>query len=354
MMKRDTAFARSLLRWHTEENDRALPWKSEKDPYKIWLSEIILQQTRAEQGLPYYLRFVAQYPTVTDLAHAPEDEVFRLWQGLGYYARCRNLLHTAREIATRYKGKFPDRYEDIIALKGVGEYTAAAIASFAYGLPYPVIDGNVYRVLSRYFAEPTPVNIPEGKKIFTALADAVFDAAHPAAYNQAIMDFGAVVCKPKQPLCATCCLSDRCKAYQQGTVADLPVKLQKIKVKERSLNYWVLVWDGKVYLQQRTAKDVWQHLYEFYLVEGAMPESLQRLLNDEPYLVQRQEQIVHTRQRLTHQLISSTFSVLHLSAVPDYFTPGGIWVPVKEMDKFSFPKTIVSFLEEKPYFYLLN
>lgn len=353
-MKTVSAFAKALLHWHTESNDRSLPWKEEKDPYKIWLSEIILQQTRAEQGLPYYLRFIAQYPTITDLAKAPEDEVFRLWQGLGYYARCRNLLHTAREIAERYNGRFPDQYDDIIALKGVGAYTAAAIASFAYGLPYPVIDGNVYRVLSRYFSEPTPVNTPEGKKIFTELADAVFDAKHPAAYNQAIMDFGAVVCKPKQPLCAECCLSAQCKAYNNGTVAELPVKLQKIKVKERWLNYWVLVCADKVYVQQRTARDVWQSLYEFFLAEDRMPEHLHRLLNDTQYVSSKQEQVLQTKQRLTHQLIHSTFSVVHLNAIPDYFTADGSWVSYTELDNYSFPKTIVSFLEEKPYFYLLN
>lgn len=344
-MKTPSVFAKSLLRWHEECNDRSLPWKDEKDPYKIWLSEIILQQTRAEQGMPYYLRFIEQYPTVSDLATAPEDEVFRLWQGLGYYARCRNLLHTAREIVSRYEGIFPQRYEDIRALKGIGEYTAAAIASFAYGMSYPVIDGNVYRVLSRYFAEPTPVNTPEGKKIFTALAQEVFAPEQPAAYNQAIMDLGAVVCKPKQPLCTECYLADHCKAYQQGTVATLPVKLQKIKVKERQLQYWVLIHEDKVYLQQRLAKDVWQHLYEFYCVEGAMPEDFKQLQQDKKMIRSCRENVCTTRQRLTHQLIHSTFSVMYLKSVPGYLKTEGLWVPLKDIHRYSFPKTIVSFWE---------
>lgn len=345
-----SVFAQLLLRWHTADNTRSLPWKQEKDPYKIWLSEIILQQTRAEQGLPYYLRFIEKYPSVYELAAAPEDEVFRLWQGLGYYARCRNLLHTAREIVSRWGGEFPKTYEDLLSLKGVGAYTAAAIASFAYGLAHPVIDGNVYRVLARYFAEPVPVNTTEGKAVFTALAEQVFDPAHPAAYNQAIMDLGAVVCKPKQPLCTQCYLSAHCKAYISGQVDQFPIKLQKIKVKERHFFYWVFQHEGKVYIRQRLQKDVWQNLYEFWLAEEPDPEPVRQILADAENIEAYQPDVFRHKQRLTHQLIHSSFSIVSLKRIPEALQDAGIWVSKADVDKYSFPKTLVSFLEEKPYF----
>ncbi len=196
-------FRKALLKWHMEDNNRILPWKQERDPYKIWLSEIILQQTRAAQGLPYYLRFAAEYPTIHDLAAAEDEAVFRLWQGLGYYNRCRNLLHTARYIAGKRNGHFPDDYHEIRQLKGIGSYTAAAIASFAFHQPYAVVDGNVLRVLSRFGGIDTPVDTPEGKKVFQVLAQELLDKEHNAAYNQAIMDFGASVCTPAIPKCVS-------------------------------------------------------------------------------------------------------------------------------------------------------
>ncbi|RQO30033.1 A/G-specific adenine glycosylase [Taibaiella sp. KBW10] len=345
-----SVFAQSLLQWHSESNSRILPWKEEKDPYKIWLSEIILQQTRAEQGLPYYVKFISKYPTVFDLAAAPEGEVFKLWQGLGYYARCRNLLFTARAIVAQWQGVFPQTYTELLTLKGVGEYTAAAIASFAYDLPHPVIDGNVYRVLSRYFAEPTPINTPEGKKVFTALANKVFDAQHPAAYNQAIMDLGAVVCKPKQALCNLCYLSDHCKAFNTDQVDQYPLKLQKIKVKERFFSYYVFLHKDQVYIQQRTHKDVWQDLYEFWLSEGPAPAALSSLLADEQFVLEYRQNIFHYKQRLTHQLIRSDFSLVRLKRIPALLKGPGIWINKSEIHDYSFPKTIVSFLEEIPYF----
>ncbi len=301
------------MKWHFEENDRQLPWKNEKDPYKIWLSEIILQQTRAEQGLPYYERFIEQYPRVQQLADAPEAEVFRLWQGLGYYNRCRNLIAAAQTVSRDYQGRFPDKYEAILALKGVGGYTAAAIASFAFGLPYAVLDGNVYRVLARYFGIATETDSSSGKKQFQELAQSLLDREQPAAFNQAIMDFGASVCKPKGADCVSCILSPECLAFKQGMVQLLPVKGKKIKVSERYFHYFVLQVGEEVYLQQRREKDIWQDLFEFYLVESNRPV-LQR--GDLPAVAgipaALPAPVFSSRQRLTHQLIISDFYLFPL------------------------------------------
>ncbi len=343
-------FREQLLRWHFEENDRELPWKNEKDPYKIWLSEIILQQTRAEQGRPYYESFTRQYPDVRLLAAAPEDEVFRLWQGLGYYNRCRNLLAAARTISNDYKGKFPDTYEDILSLKGVGHYTAAAIASFAFGLPYAVLDGNVYRVLSRYFGDAIPIDSTEGKVHFQDLASLLLDKEQPAAYNQAIMDFGASVCSPKAPACATCMLAPKCVAYKKELTGLLPVKGKKLKVKERHLYYFVLEYGEKVYLQQRTGKDIWQNLYEFFLIE---PQQDYRDTDSwtalQPYISEAGASVFSNRQRLTHQLIISDFHQVKLKAKPRHLGQG-IWVNKHDIKKYAFPKTILSFFNRKKYF----
>src|SRR5690606_265290 len=260
-------FTRRLMHWHATHNDRSLPWKEEKDPYKIWLSEIILQQTRAQQGLPYYIKFTEAYPKVKDLATAAEEEVFRLWQGLGYYNRCRNMLATARYIHTELGGKFPRSFEEIQNLKGVGAYTAAAIASFAYGLPHAVVDGNVYRVLSRYFGIDKPIDSTAGKKEFTKLADALLDKTGSAGYNQAIMDLGATVCKPASPDCDGCPLAEKCFARANGLIADLPVKSKKLTIKTRHFHYILFLHDGHLWIRKRTEKDIWQNLHEPFLIE---------------------------------------------------------------------------------------
>lgn len=343
-------FTENLLQWHFEENDRELPWKQERDPYKIWLSEIILQQTRAEQGRPYYERFISHYPDVHQLADAPPDEVFRLWQGLGYYNRCRNLLAAAQTISREYAGRFPRTYAEILALKGVGHYTAAAIASFAFGLPYAVLDGNVYRVLSRFFGIDTPIDSTAGKAQFQELATAAMDKERPAAFNQAIMDFGASVCSPKAPACATCPLAPRCTARQRDMVALLPVKSKRINVRERHFHYFVLEAGDEVYIQQRNTKDIWQHLYEFYLIESEEDHrdtpAWQQL---QPYILQGGESEFSNRQRLTHQLVISDFHRLSLKARPTFLT-GGIWVRKDYIKKYAFPKTILSFFNRKGYF----
>jgi len=220
-------FSALLLRWHLDDNKRQMPWKGERDAYKVWLSEIILQQTRVEQGRAYYERFIKKYPSIKLLAEAKDEEVFKLWEGLGYYTRCRNLLHTARLIATKYNGKFPERYEEIVALKGIGDYTAAAIASFCFDLPYAVVDGNVLRVLSRVFGDKTPVDTNEGKKNFAELANKLLDKSQPGLFNQAIMDFGATICKPAIPTCPLCCLNAICTAYKKRNCKYIACKRKK-------------------------------------------------------------------------------------------------------------------------------
>lgn len=343
-------FTAQLLKWHFEENRRELPWKNEQDPYKIWLSEIILQQTRAEQGRPYYESFVRNYPNVHQLAQAPEDEVFRLWQGLGYYNRCRNLLSAARTISLEHEGRFPDTYEAILSLKGVGSYTASAIASFAYNLPHAVLDGNVYRVLSRYFAIDQPTDTPDSKKLFQQLADQLLDSEQPAAFNQAIMDFGSSVCKPKAPLCNVCTLAPQCVAFKKDMVDLLPLKKKKLVIKERHLHYFILRNGDEVYIQQRLQKDIWQSLYEFFLVETAGNYKVDPLWKHIcEHISETAESAFSSKQRLTHQLIISTFHILNLRSKPSSLTDG-IWVKKDSLKNYAFPKTILSFLNRKKYF----
>ena len=260
-------FAPLLLKWYAK-NKRALPWRDIGDPYRIWISEIILQQTRVAQGYDYFVHFIKQFPDVKTLAAAPEDKVLKLWQGLGYYSRARNL-HTA---AKSMGGVFPRTYEQVRALKGVGDYTAAAICSFAYNMPYAVVDGNVYRVLSRVFGVDTPIDSPEGKKQFSALAQKLLDKKNPGDYNQAIMDFGAMCCTPQAPQCGICPMKKFCVAYQKGLQDSLPVKAQKTKVSARYFHY-IYVEQGKfTWLHKRGAGDVWQNLYEPPLVETPTKE----------------------------------------------------------------------------------
>jgi A/G-specific adenine glycosylase len=343
-------FTTQLLKWNTIDNDRELPWKNEQDPYKIWLSEIILQQTRAEQGRPYYEKFIHNYPDIKQLAAAPDDEVFRLWQGLGYYNRCRNLLAAARAVTADYDGRFPKTYETILALKGIGPYTAAAIASFAFQLPYAVLDGNVFRVLSRYFGIDTPIDSTDGKVQFQELADDLMDKEQPAAFNQAIMDFGASVCTPKLPRCGECPLSKNCIALKQEMIALLPVKSKKLMVKERAFHYLVLTTEDEIYLQQRNQKDIWQGLYEFFLIETAgdyqSTATWESLL---PFVKDRVDSDFENRQKLTHQLIKSTFHLIRLHTKPDSLLQG-IWVKKDLLKNYPFPKTILSFLNRKKYF----
>lgn len=258
-------FSSKLIDWY-RENGRDLPWRRTTDPYLIWISEIILQQTRVAQGYDYYRRFVARFPDVYALAAAHEDEVMKYWQGLGYYSRARNLHAAAKGMAEA--GGFPTTYEGVRALKGVGEYTAAAICSFAYGMPCAVVDGNVYRVLSRWLGIDTPIDSTEGKKLFARAADELLDRGHPALYNQAIMDFGALLCTPASPGCMFCPLNDSCVARQKGLAASLPVKQHKTKVTNRYFNYIYVRMGAHTFIHKRSGDDIWKNLYELPLIEA--------------------------------------------------------------------------------------
>lgn len=347
-------FTKHLLKWHFEENVRKMPWKGEKDPYKIWLSEIILQQTRVEQGLAYYNKFIHTYPSIHQLADASEEEVFKLWEGLGYYSRCKNLIATAILISTRFNGIFPNTYEEIKALKGIGPYTAAAVASFAYNLPYAVVDGNVVRCLSRYFGIFTPVDNPKGKKIFSHLADNLLDKEQPALYNQAIMDFGAVICKPKMPLCPICVQRHECYAYQHNVISRLPVKEKSLEKKIRWFYYFIFTYNGLVFIRKRSTKDIWENLYEFVLKENDrplplhQPSSVQALvanvLGNEHFKIQQVS--AEYRQQLTHQTINGQFITATILS-PSKYLNGYKTVGLNEMHKYPFPKFITTFLLEK-------
>lgn len=351
---KDAAFFReTLLKWE-EGRKRPLPWKESKNPYYIWLSEVILQQTRVEQGLPYYNKFIKKYPKIEDLANAPEDELFKLWEGLGYYSRARNLHASAKIVATTYQGIFPNNYEEIRALKGVGDYTAAAIASFAYDLPHAVIDGNVYRVLSRLFGIDTPIDSPTGKKAFKTLADNLLDQTQPARYNQAIMDFGATHCTYTAPKCAECPFVRECLALKDGRTKELPVKSKKITKKDRFFYYLIINTGKQVILHKRTDKDIWASLHDFPLiemektVEGDLMPTLEATEIWKDWFENQEVQLLSISkkhlQTLTHQKIQAFFVELAVSdkffvEKQDYFT-----IERKKIKKFAFPKVIGDYL----------
>ncbi|HMH33523.1 MAG TPA: A/G-specific adenine glycosylase [Puia sp.] len=348
-----TDFTKKLLAWDKRQNTRLMPWKNEKDPYRVWLSEIILQQTRVEQGWTYYEKFIKTFPTVLDLARAPEKKVFKLWEGLGYYSRCRNLIETAKKIAKDHKGKFPSSYEEISELKGIGPYTAAAIASFAFNLPYPVLDGNVHRVLARYFGISTALNTATEKKFYTSLALTLIDKRQPGIFNQALMDFGAVVCKPRQPGCTACVQSADCMAFQNGWVDLLPVKKKKLQRKERWFCYLVIeTKKGEVYIRRRNQKDIWEDLYEFVLWERdtpfneqsiEVPAILHGLLGKYAFTVTGISKTY--KQQLTHQTIHGQFIGVRVEqpvpSLKDYQL-----VKRKQLSQFPFPRLIATYLRE--------
>lgn len=262
-----------LINWY-QDHQRDLPWRQTTDPYKIWLSEIILQQTRVDQGIAYYYQFLKKFPKIEDLAKAEEQTVLRLWQGLGYYSRARNLHKTAQAIVKDYQGAFPVDYDLLIKLKGIGDYTAAAIASHAFGLPYAVVDGNVYRFLARYFLIEEPIDTGKGQKHFKKLANDILDKQNPGLNNQAIMEFGALQCKPKNPNCSICPFVETCQAFAKNKIAVLPVKKGKIKVRNRYFNYFIIQDSSrKIILKQRTEKDVWHNLYDFPMLEKELSET---------------------------------------------------------------------------------
>lgn len=329
-----------------------MPWKGEKDPYRIWLSEIILQQTRVEQGWDYYTRFLSHFPTIMQLAAAPEERVYKLWEGLGYYSRCRNLIATARYIARERKGEFPSVYEDILVLKGVGPYTAAAIASFAFNLPHAVVDGNVFRVLARVFGVSINTDTTEGKKYFTALANRLLDTRAPGEYNQAIMDFGAVVCKPASPLCGECPFRRTCKAYLQDKVDEWPVRNKKAGIKKRWFDYLVIESGGRFLLRKRTGKDIWANLYEFPLLEGnrLSPKAVLKRAEEEGWLVPGKYTLRMVsewkEQALSHQKIHARFFEIDPGPNPGKIK-GYQWVARKKADELAFPRLIAKYWTDR-------
>ncbi|WP_366186524.1 A/G-specific adenine glycosylase [Flavobacterium ovatum] len=299
-------FHNLLISWYLQ-NKRDLPWRKTTNPYYIWLSEIMLQQTRVAQGMPYFSSFTTTFPTVFDLAKANEEQVLKLWQGLGYYSRARNLHKTAQYIAYDLNGKFPNNYNDLLKLKGVGEYTAAAIASFAYNEVVPVVDGNVFRVLSRYFDIETDITQASAKKEFTSLAAELIPQDNPAIFNQAIMEFGALQCVPKNPNCNNCIFNNSCLALQKKKVASLPVKSKKLKIRNRYFNY-IVVEDEKNHtiIQKRTQKGIWHNLYEFPLIETEKEEGFEYISNKITKELFEQNSIVsileHNEKSIIHKL----------------------------------------------------
>ena len=353
-----SVFAKSLLRWYPL-NKRDLPWRNTKDPYIIWLSEIILQQTRVAQGMPYFERFLSSYPTVRDLAAAPIEEVMRLWQGLGYYSRARNLHACAQDIVYSRGGRFPASYKELLKLKGVGNYTAAAIASFAFGEKVAVVDGNVFRVLSRYFGVATDIGSTQGKKAFTQLANEVIPDTATDEYNQAIMEFGALQCVPRNPVCEDCPLAAGCFAYRQDMVAHLPVKEKKVKVSQRAFLYFHVHCGGEVLVKQRGPNDIWQGLVDFPLEELASLDGLNLSLS--PLLAELQvfkptiefDPEKNYKHILTHQKIFSNFVKLDIAddqkhLVKKWADRKG-YFPVNEhqLEKLGKPNLIVKYLMDQ-------
>ena len=327
------SFSAVIIRWFREYG-RDLPWRETKDPYAIWLSEIILQQTRIAQGWEYWERFMKTYPKVEDLAAASEDDVLKLWQGLGYYSRARNLHAAAKQIVAL--GRFPDILEGIKALKGVGDYTAAAIGSFAFDIPAAVVDGNVYRVLSRYFGIDTPINSTQGKKEFAALAQSLLPASDAASYNQGMMDFGAIQCTPQSPKCLVCPLAETCEALRTGRVEELPVKNKTLKVKTRHLSYIYIRCKGDVAIHRRGEGDIWQGLWEPYNASDAL--QLPAFVHN-PLLLAKDVKHV-----LTHRILLADFCLQETETRPllpdDY-----IWVKEDEIEQYGVPRLIEILLE---------
>ena len=308
----------TLINWYAE-NRRDLPWRHDPTPYQVWLSEVILQQTRVNQGMEYYLRFIEKWPTVTDLANASEEEVLKMWQGLGYYSRARNLHKCARQILEQYGGQFPTDFEQLKKLQGIGAYTAAAIASIAFNLPHAVVDGNVYRVLSRLYDIDTPININEGQKLYAQFADELLNREQPSLHNQALMEFGALHCTPKNPNCLLCPLQAQCMAFAHQTVMQRPVKLQKVKVTTRYFNYLVIRIKGSIYLHKRSGNDIWRNLYDFPCIESEQPmsveeviasEQFQQLIENKPFTIVKVSPVF--THKLTHRTILAQFIEIKL------------------------------------------
>ena len=353
-------FSQTIIRWYNK-NKRDLPWRHTKDPYKIWLSEIILQQTRVQQGLPYYIAFIKKFPTIHHLSKAKENVVMKTWQGLGYYSRARNLHHTAKFISKNLKGKFPGEYDEIKKLKGVGDYTAGAIASFAFNKPHPVVDGNVFRVLSRFFGIKTPIDSTKGKKEFTREAEFLLDKKNPGLFNQAIMEFGALQCVPQNPDCEKCLLKQSCNALSKNLVDVLPIKSKKRKIRNRYFNYLIFRKNGKILIKKRTANDIWKNLYDFPMIETIREvkqfpifhhsiisryrsrKGIWEYGNDGKKIICK----VSLKHILSHQIIFARFWETGDSQYPK--NKNITYVGKNQLNKFAFPRLIERYFEENGY-----
>jgi A/G-specific adenine glycosylase len=345
-------FSKKIIAWY-EENKRSLPWRQTRDPYKIWLSEVILQQTRIAQGLPYYLSFVESFPTVKSLARAPEDNVLRLWQGLGYYSRARNLHACAKKIDKEYHGKFPDSFEELKKLPGIGDYTAAAIASIAFQIPVAVVDGNVFRILARVFGIEEEITSNKGKTVFKAKANSLIRTDQPDVFNQATMEFGALHCTPKNPKCQSCIFTKDCVANKHEMQSILPVKASKQKVKKRYLNYIVIKQKEKLLMRKRGVGDIWNGLYDFLLIETKKPVKASGLGEYKKEINLTLDSVVaHYKHVLSHQqliiqFIAATIPAIQLKALKK--KEGLTFYSKKEVEKLPKPIVINRFLKDSGF-----
>ena len=339
-----------LIKWF-KQNKRDLPWRNTTDPYKVWLSEIILQQTRVAQGMPYYLSFVKTFPTIFDLAKAPEQKVLKLWQGLGYYSRARNLHTAAKEVVKNYKGIFPSEFDELKKLKGVGDYTAAAISSFCFNKPQAVVDGNVYRVLARLFAIETPINSTEGKKQFALLAQELVDKKKAGAYNQAIMEFGALYCTPHKPNCEVCIFYDTCLSGPVGKALNYPIKIANKKVTIRYFEYFIILDKGGTYTQQRTESDIWKNLHQFPLLEyaekpinaGVLEQLKKEILKTKANNFEIIKQTGYKKHQLSHQTIYARFTYVNTKK---FVNPKYKQTSLKQLKKLPFPILLANEISE--------
>ncbi len=338
-----------IVNWYLH-HQRDLPWRHTSDAYVIWLSEVILQQTRVDQGLPYFERFLKEFPEVKDFAEASEEQILKLWQGLGYYSRGRNMLVTARQVMEQHGGVFPEAYESLIRLKGIGPYTAAAIASFSSNAAHAVLDGNVFRVLARCFGLSEPINSTSGQKLFAELANELLKGQEPSLYNQAIMEFGALQCKPHRPDCGICPIRLHCVAFSTGKVAELPVKLKKTKVRSRWFNYFVGVKEGAILIRQRGRGDVWEQLYDFPLIEYSGPitkedpdfrKALSQLFGSSASITP----LMNRKHLLSHQIIYVQFFALDNYIVNFNLHAEIKSVTIKDFKDLPHPKVIADFIE---------
>lgn len=343
------SFAEHIKRWY-QVHKRDLPWRNTRDPYTVWISEVILQQTRVDQGLPYFYRFTEHFPTVKELAKASQESVLKLWQGLGYYSRARNMHATAKLVVHEYQGIFPRTYPELIKLQGIGPYTAAAIASFCNNEPEAVLDGNVYRLLSRFFGVDIPVNSTAGKKVFSKLAEELVDKINPGLYNQAIMEFGALQCKPGKPDCRSCPLAGACRAYSDSTVEMLPVKIRNKKTTERFFHYLVIKNPEGLYLNKRTGRDIWKNLYDFPLIETLSRKDTAELITSDEWasiFKNRTFKIsrvsAEVKHVLSHQVIYARFYNVEISET----LPGTPYFMVAEdaIGSYAVPKLIHGYFE---------